>query len=223
MPSALQRLAGVLLLSVIVLPTLASGGCSRPDTPAPPPLPSPTKVDRDIVQLAFEQCFSGDCERAHAHLAEVAAGSPVRREAEYRAIQYRFDADRLLRADVEEDLAQRRAVYQAITDSPLTEPALRLGAAERIARLGATSLSHGQEVALNAHGDAGNPAMAEAAELLKQSRSKDLSDQTHVRAVLEPRMFSGKASAEDIAMLRTVCKAQADAACLRQLDRLILH
>jgi len=213
---ARSRVASVLL-------ALAASACSRPDLPPPPPVPPPAKVDSDIAQLAFEQCFSGDCERAHAHLAEIAAGSPVRFQPQFRAVQYRFDADRMLRAEVEPDLAQRRIVYQAVAESLATEPSLRLAATERMARLGAKMFSHAQEVSLNAREDAVNPALTEAAELLKQSRSKDPSDQTHVRAVLEPKIFAGKASPEDVAMVRTVCKAQADAACLKQLDRLILH
>ena len=207
----------------LLLVALAAGGCSRPDTPPPPPPAAPAKVDQDIVDLAFHDCFTADCDRAHAHLSQVAADSPLRRSDTFRAVQYRFDADRMLRAEVEPDLAQRRAAYQAIADSPATEAVLRLAAAERMSRLGAAPSGHAQEIALNAKADAGNVAADEAAELLRQSRSKDASDQSHVRSVIEPRIFAGKGSPTDVAMLRSVCKSQSDAACLRRLDHLMLR
>jgi hypothetical protein len=180
-------------------------------------------LDQDVVDLAFHECFSGDCERAHAHLSEIAAAAPIRRTDAFRAIQYRFAADRMLHADADPDLVARRAAYQTIADSPDTDTLMRLAANERISRLGAKVLSHASEVTINARADAGDPVALQVAELLRQSKSKDPGDQSHVRAVLEPKMFSGKASAEDVLMLRRVCKAQADTGCLRQLDRLIVH
>jgi hypothetical protein len=207
----------------LIVVALAAGSCSRPDTPPPPPPAAPAQVDQGIVDLAFHDCFTGDCDRAHAHLSQVAPDSPLRRSDAFRAVQYRFDADRMLRADVEPDLAQRRAAYQAIADSQGTEPVLRLSAAERVSRLGAGLTGRSREVALNAKADAGEAAPDEAAELLRQSRSKDASDQSHVRAVIEPRIFAGKGSPSDVAMLRTVCKAQGDDKCLGRLAHLMLR
>jgi hypothetical protein len=201
---------------------LAAGACSTPPDPAPAPS-APPKLDQEVVDLAFHECFSGDCERAHAHLSDIPAAAPIRRSDAFRAIQYRFAADRMLHADADPDPAGRRAAYQAIADSADTDTLMRLAANERISRLGVTALSHASEVTLNARTDAGDPAALQVTELLRLSKSKDASDQNHVRAVLEPKMFSGKASLEDVMMLRRVCRAQADAACLRQLDRLIVH
>ena len=220
------RAADALLAACFVIGGAgAVGGCSRPEAPPPPP-PTPEKIDQDLLDRAFHDCFAADCERAHAHLSELSPASVLHRSDAFRAVQYRYDADRMLRADVEGDMAKRRAAYQAIADSEGTEGTLRLAAAERIARLGARTLEAAQEVALNARTDAGSPAAiaaAAAAELLRQSRSADPVEQNKVRAELEPKVYAGKASYEDVGMLRRVCKAQHDAVCLRQLDRLILH
>jgi hypothetical protein len=225
MPSVLPRLADALRwIAPFLAIGVAADGCSRPDTPPPPPPPSAAKVDQDLVDLAFHACFAGDCERAYAHLAEVATGSPARRTDEYIAIRYRFDADRLLQADAEPDLAKRRAVYLAVADSDLSDSGLRAAAIERIARLGSPGAA--REVVVNARADAPSPsavAAKEAAELRREAESKDPAEQAELRAKLEPRIYAGKASPEDVAMLRTVCKAQKDAACLQKLDRLIVR
>ena len=208
--------------------TLAvASGCSRPDTPPPPPPPPPAKVDQDLVDLALHDCFFGNCETAHSHLSQVTVGSPARQSVAYRAVQYRYDADRMLRADVEPDLQKRRALYSTLAASLETDGGLRLAASERIARLGIMTPGGGgaSEIALNARTDAPSPSVVaaqEVAALLVLSRSKDPADLTQVREKLEPKIYSGKATRDDLAMLRTVCKTQRDTTCLRQLDKLIL-
>jgi hypothetical protein len=180
-------------------------------------------VDQDLLDRAFHDCFIGNCERAYAHLSELSPTSSLRRGELFHAILYRYDADRLLRADVEPDLSKRRIVYDAVASSPLSDAALRLTAAEHLARLGAENLGTAAEVALNAVPDAEAARAREAADLAARARSKDPAVLAEVRAKIEPRIFSGKATAADVALLRGVCQAQKDAACQRQLDRLMVH
>ncbi len=224
------RLASILALTPLAVCVggilAASSACSRPDAPPAPPPPTAAKLEQDLVDLALHDCFAADCERAYAHLAELPSGSPLRQSDAFRAVQYRYDADRLLRADVEQDLEKRRAALEAIASSRTAEASLRLGAAERISRLGVAPLRAGQELAVNALPGAATPAAIaaqEAAELLTKSRSQDPADQREVRARLEPRIYSGKGTPDDVAMLRVVCKAQHDDTCLHQLAHLILH
>ena len=228
MPLAMRRFFGAPLVALSPFAFALAfqvSGCTRPEPPPPPPPPPPAKVDEDILARAFYECFTGDCERAYAHLSEVAADSPVRKSDRYRAVLYRHDADRILRADDERDEAKRRAIFESISNSYASELSLRLMATERLARLGSATLAGASEVVLNALPDAASPASLAAqdsAELLRMSQSKDPAELKQVRAKLEPKIFAGKAKAEDVAMLRTVCKAQKDATCVKQLERLIL-
>jgi hypothetical protein len=225
MRSVMFRFADAVVVALVLAAGDIACGCSRPDAPAPPPSPSPAKIDQDIVDGAFHDCFLGNCERAYAHLSEVSPTSPLRSSDVFRAIQYRYDADRILRADIEPDPAKRRATYEAIANSPTTDGLLRITAAEHLAHLSLQSPGSGQELAINAGPDAGSAEAAtrEAADLLAKSRSKDPSAQSEARAKLEPKIYSGKASASDVAMLRNICRAQRDTTCLHQLERLILR
>jgi hypothetical protein len=208
--------------AAVVAAGLAIGeGCSRPDPPPPPPPPSADKVEQDLVEMSLHECLTLDCERAFAHVSTLPAKSPLRMSDAFHAIEYHYDADRLLRADIEPDLTKRRAMYKAVAESPTTDSRLVLAAAERVARLGVATAG-ASEVALNATASAAVEAAAASADLLAKSRSKIASDQNEVRAKLEPKVFAGKATRDDVAMLRTVCKAQKDTACLGQLDRLIV-
>jgi hypothetical protein len=211
-----RRLALLGVMLVVV------GGCTRPDTPPPPPPPPPDKVELDLVNDALHECMTLDCERAHAHLTTLPAQSPLRASDSFHAVEYRYDAERLLRADIEPDLTKRMAEYKAVFETPGVDTQLKLAASERIARLGTTT-NAATELSVNASVNAVAAAAAEAADLLAKSRSKNPADQAAVRAKLEPRIFTGKATADDVGMLRTVCKAQHDTACITRLDRLILH
>jgi hypothetical protein len=212
-----------IVLAALLVCACVVASCSRPDDPPPPPPPSADKVDQDLMDRAFHDCFVGDCDRAYAHMSELSPKSPLRHGDAFRAVQYRYDADRLLHADVEPDPTKRHALYQEISDSKVTDSILRLAASERMARLGATGVGAGRETALNALADAGPPGAAAATQLLEKSKSKNPTDWSQVRAAIEPKIFSGKASRDDVAMLRTVCKAEKDTTCLQQLDHLILR
>ena len=210
-----------LVAAIFVVASGLVGACTRPDPPPPPPPPPPDKVEQDIVATSMHECFTLDCERAFAHVSALPSASPLRQTDVFQAIQYRHDAERLLAADVELDLTKRRSLFKAVADTPGIDTALRLVALQRIARLGSTATA--SEVPLNAPVTAAAEAAKARADLLAKSRSKEPEDQNAVRAKLEPKIFSGQATADDVSMLRSVCKAQHDAACLRQLDRLILR
>lgn len=223
MSTVLVRLVGTLAGAALSVGFVAlAAACTAPERPAPPPPPAPEKVDQELVDVALHDCFLGDCERAFAHLAQVSPTSPLRRSDAFRAVAYRYDADRLLGADIEPDPAKRRVTYQAVASSATTDPGLRLAASERIARLGVESLAAAREISVNGGSDAGAAAQ-EAADLLARSRSTDPVTQGVVRSRVEAKIFAGRATPADVAILRTVCTAQHDDACLHRLDHLILR
>jgi hypothetical protein len=206
---------------IVVIGAHALAACSKPEPPPPPP-PTQEKVDQDLLDRAFHECFVAECDRAYPHVSELPPASPLRQTEAFRAIHYRYDADRLLHADTETDMGKRRELLESVANSLTSDPALRLNANQRLARLGVNAAA-AQEVALNAATNASVVAAKEKADLLKKSTSKVAADQNEVRAAIEPKIFSGKATPEDVAMLRTVCKAQKDTACLKRLSKLILH
>ena len=214
-------LTGFVAVASVAVTVYALAGCSRPEPPPPPP-PTQDKVDQDLLDHAFRECFIAECERAYAHVSELPAASPLRQTEAFRAIHYRYDADRILRADTETDLEKRREPLESVASSLTSDPSLRLNANLRLARMGVNAAA-AQEVAFNAASNANALAAKEKADLLKKSTSKVAADQNEVRAAIEPKIFSGKATPEDVAMLRAVCKTQKDAACLKRLSKLILH
>jgi len=201
-------------------------GCSRRDPPPPPPPPPPAQVDKDILDTAMHQCFTVDCDRAHERAAMIGADSPLRETDDFRAIEFRFEVSRLLRAEGEPDFAKKRAMLEHFRSDPTAEASLRSIATERLARLGGGPMF---EVSVNGGTDGGSDAAtdggraAEAAEIAKLMRSKKPADYQAARVLLEPKMYDGRATPDDVRALTTICKAQKDSTCLKALSTLKLH
>jgi len=201
-------------------------GCSRRESPpAPPPVP-PAQVDKDVLEAAMHQCFYVDCDRAHEQALSIAADSPLRASDDFRAIEYRFEVTRLLRAEGEPDVNKRRSLLQQFSNDAAVDSSLRSIATERVARLGGGPMF---EVKVNAGADAGADGggdggrASEAAQIAKLMRSKKPADYQAARALLEPKMYDGRATPDDLRALTTICKAQKDSTCLKAISTLKLH
>jgi hypothetical protein len=208
--------------------SLASWSCSRREPPPPPPGPAPLDVDRQLLEEAMRQCFTVDCDRAHEHAAQISADSALRQSDDFHAIEYHFEVNRLLRAQSEPDFEKQRSMLDLIRNSTDADPGIRTAAAEMLARLGG---GRRFELILAGHpdagldggdssADAGNGDTQRIAALMK---SKKAADYVAARALIEPRIFSGSASPDDVRSMTTICKAQKDATCLKMIKTLKLR
>jgi hypothetical protein len=206
---------------------LAAGAwaCSRREPPPPPPPPAPAQVDKEVLEDAMHLCFSVDCDRAHERAAMIAADSPLRQSDDFRAIEYRFQVGRLLRAEGELDFDKRRALLDAFRSDTAVDATLRSIAAERLARMGG---GRALEVLVNAGVDGGPDGATEAGPsdavvLARLMRSKKPADYQAARALIEPKMYDGRATPDELRALSTICKAQKDATCLKAISTLKLR
>jgi hypothetical protein len=205
---------------------VTAAACSRRDPPPPPPPPPPLEVDRDVLADAMRQCFTADCDRAHALVLQISADSPLRQSDEFRAIEYHYEVDQLLRAEGEPNIDDRRAKLDRFRNLAEADPALRTAAAAMLARLGGGARF---ELTLSGQGDAGAPDAdadadrAEKARIATLMRTKKPADYQTARSLIEPRIFSGKASPDDLRNMTIICKAQKDATCLKTVKTLQLR
>jgi hypothetical protein len=198
-------------------------GCSRREPPPPPPPPPPAQVDKDLLESAMHQCFTVDCESAHSRAGQISTDSPLRSTDDFRAIEFRYEVDQLLHAEAEPDVDKRRALLDQFRQNPNADADLRTAAAERLARLGS-----GQRFELRLVPDGGadggaDGGSSDAAEIAKLMRTKKPTDYQAARLLIEPRIYSGTASPDDIKAMTIICKAQKDNVCLKTLKTLKLH
>jgi hypothetical protein len=174
----------------------------------------------------MRQCFTVDCDLAHERASQISADSPLRQSDDFHAIEFRFEVNRLLRAEGEIDLDKKRAMLEQLRSSPDADLSLRATAGEMLARLGNGRSTF--ELTLTGSPDAGaeggaDLASGEATLLASLMRSKQPDDYQKVRDLLEPKMYSGRATADDVRMMTTLCKAQKDTVCLKMLKTLVLR
>jgi hypothetical protein len=209
--------------AVLAVATLAAA-CSRRAPPPPPPPPSPLEVDRHVLDDALHQCFTLDCDAAHQRVLQLSESSALRQSDEFRAIEFHYEVNELLRADREPDLDKQRSMLDTLRNTTSAAPELRTAAGQMLARLGG-----GQRFELALPGPDGGAASAagasseETAKIAALLKSKKPSDYALARALIEPRIYEGKATPDDVRAMMTICKAQKDTRCLKTIQTLKLH
>jgi hypothetical protein len=180
------------------------------------------QVDRQILDDAMRECFTVDCNRAHEHAALLSADSPLRQSDQFHAIEFHFQVNQLLLAEHEVDLDKQRSLLDLFRNSRDADPGLRTAAAERLARMGGGPRF---ELMLTGTPDGGGAPDAsedaggnDAALLAKLMRSQKPADYQAARSIIEPRLFAGSASPDDVRALAVICKAQKDTACLKNVQ-----
>lgn len=109
--------------------------------PAPSASASPAEPSSDqaLLDEAQRMCAAGDCLGAHDKLAGIPSGSAAERSDEFRGIEIRWADAMLKRADAEEDIARRRAMYQRVASTTTVDTTRRKAAADRIQQLDAVA------------------------------------------------------------------------------------
>jgi len=167
----------------------------------------------------MHQCFSVDCDAAHERAKMIAADSPLRGTDDFRAIEYRFAASQLLRAEGEDDLDKRRTLLDAIRSDPAVDVSLRSIASQRLARMGAASTF---ELILTPDaGAAPDAGPSDAARVAQLMRSKKPADYAAARAILEPKIYAGTITPDELKSLSVICKAQKDNACSKTIKTMV--
>jgi len=188
----------------------------------------------------MHQCFTVDCDKAHERALQISPDSPLRQTDDFHAIEYRYEVGQLLLAEHEPDMDKQRSLLDLLRNSRDADPGLRSAAGEMLARLGGgrrfelvlagsspgsgpglgPGSGSGADMPGDSTADAGSSDAALVASLMK---SKKPADYQVARSLIEPRVFSGKASVDDVRAMTTICKAQKDAACLKNLKTLKLR
>ena len=195
-------------------------------------------------------CDQGDCDTAHEKIVnEIPPGSPLRDSAEFKAIQVRWAEALLQRADAEPDVAKKRALLGEVAGDPTVDPARRKRAADKLQLLDSAAPTPSQLPSATKDGgperagrDAGSRRVAtvvdsntavsypspttpaprgtgtDVHQLLLQDTPSSIAA---ARAILEPKVFGNRATAEEIRMLKTICKSQRDEVCVEKCKSLL--
>jgi pSer/pThr/pTyr-binding forkhead associated (FHA) protein len=203
------------------------------------------------LEDAKRLCDTGDCDTAHEKIInEIPPGSPLRESTDFKAIQLRWAEALLLRADNEPDLTKKRALLGEVAGDPTVDAAHRKRAADKLQALDSAAPTPSQLPATKDAGvaerpvrDAGvrhivtpyepNNTAATSAPTATQGPRAGGTDVHQLllqdtpssiaaaRSILEPKVFGNRATAEEIRMLKTICKSQHDEICVEKCKSLL--
>ncbi len=179
-----------------------------------------------LVAAAKALAAKGDLDAAHAKLKALPEASGAASDAAVADLEGRW-ADMMLQKAVEStDPAERRRLLREVTTAPNVPKDRRTKAISLMdsapdptpaeASVGSSPRASGAPVALTAAGSTSPVAMpAKSAELATPpaAAAAPLNDTEAKKKRLEPRVWSGKASLEEIAMLKALCSQLGDRAC----------
>jgi pSer/pThr/pTyr-binding forkhead associated (FHA) protein len=191
------------------------------------------------LQAAKKMCDEGSCDVAHLTLvAKIAKTSPVRQSSDFQNIETRWADQVLSQADKESDPNRKRTLLHSITADdgvPLTRLNIanaklaELDAATHIVTTATTAPpppvpTHTAPVHTAVSTATAVPthtAHPHSSNVLQQASALSLAgDNAGARALLEPRVFRGHGSPDEVRMLKGVCKAQHDKECIAAIEKL---
>jgi pSer/pThr/pTyr-binding forkhead associated (FHA) protein len=194
------------------------------------------------LQAAKKDCDDGNCDLAHDRLAaKIDKKSALRQSSDYQNIETRWADGMLAQADKELDVNKKRRMLRDVQATDTVPQPRRNIAIAKLAELDAAtsattpiptttntmpSATHTQVVPTatttttttaptatatathTARPTGGGSVFSQASALVTSG------DNTGARALLEPRVFgAGHATADEVGLLRGICKAQHDKSC----------
>jgi ABC transport system ATP-binding/permease protein len=212
-------------------------------SPPPPAAVVAVDPAKTALDEARKLAGDGDLDLAHNRIISgIPSASPLREAPETREIEARWADALLAQAEQESDPATRKLLLNSVAQSTTVDAVRRRVAADRVREMDergtdVSELPHAAKPTTQpSEATAARPSRPSAAlapepytpppprpppspeppeaklapsELMLQGREGE----TKARALLEPKVFSGKASSEEIRMLRAICRHQGDRTC----------
>jgi hypothetical protein len=219
----------------------ASASSGAPDT---------TGIDAAMLAEARRMCDVGEVEAAHQKASQLVAESPLHTSDDFKYVEAKWSELALMQADSERDPATKYAIYQRLTSDPFLDPTVKKFALAHMNAIDTTPQRDASKTAVAAAPQAvrtAEPAVPTAApvrptpqaapeapaprpaprpapaslSLSDLATSSNPADWQKARDQLEPKVFGKRgATADDVRMLKAICKAQHDQTCLTELSHM---
>ncbi|WP_437275988.1 FHA domain-containing protein [Sorangium sp. So ce375] len=231
----LLAVALIVVIAVIAVTRARSHGSTSPEPDVQPAAPALAGDDAQILDAAEAQFRSGNVDAAHRKLQEIAETSPVRETPRFKEIEERWAEGMFQQVEQAGTKAEKLALLNEIAKTTGVPTALRARVAEMrrqvdpeappepepvpvpVPHLGAPPSWPAQPAPApvpSASASAATSAPAPSASgAAPTSSALDSSSYPAQRRALEPKVWSGKASASEIKLLRAICIHQGDAVC----------
>jgi ABC transport system ATP-binding/permease protein len=229
---------GVLVLGGIIL-------VMRKDTTAPTTTtqdPGMSALEAQVLKDANDLVEGKDFEGAHRKLQAISDSSPVREGQPFKDVEAKWADWMFSKAEHASDSAEKRRTLQQIASTPSVDADRRKHAADMLQSVagpeptpGVNAPQGGPYVAPNPGGGGTTTSAGGATPSGSASASKSADpatspsvppapgnlDEAAMRRGIEGKVWSGKASVEEIKLLIAICKHQRDQACREKANAML--
>ena len=196
------------------------------------------------LQAAKKECDEGNCDLAHDRLiAKIAKGSALRQSGDFQNIETRWADQVLAQADKELDATKKRSLLRNVQADDAVPQTRRNIANAKMAELDAATNVTPSGTVVAPHPSATQTATAPTntatatattatatathtaphppggSVFQSASNLATSGDNQGARALLEPRVFAGRGTPDEIRLLQGICKAQRDKLCLSTISK----
>jgi pSer/pThr/pTyr-binding forkhead associated (FHA) protein len=218
-------------------------------TPSPTAAISAESPEATLLTDAKKLCAAGNCDAAHDKLAKIPDGSPLRNDADFKGIEIKWAQSVLDRAQNEADVTRKRAMLQQVSNALTADPAQRKTAADLLQALADMPSSDPNQLPIATTRDAGTKydagalkydagarpvydagataATASTARPLPTSTDLEkegqlaLTQRDMAKKSLEGKVYSGRASTDEIRLLKSLCKEVGDRNCVEMCRKML--
>jgi pSer/pThr/pTyr-binding forkhead associated (FHA) protein len=222
--------AGVLVLVGLVVVSMSSDAKDASSKDAPVAVDDSAKATLEAAKKADSV---GDHDGAVAKLAEIPVNSPLRKAPEFATIHNHWAEVSIAKIAEMVDKSEKKDLLGKVAQNPNVNNELRNKAAYALQLLDAPETDLNQLPVATDKNEPKNPldkttakkpvekkdpsapptAATTATTATSPAAVPDLSDEMKQRRLLEAKMNAGKATKDDLRLLREICKHQGDAAC----------
>jgi serine/threonine protein kinase len=158
--------------------------------------------DERILKDAVELGVAKDFEGAHAKLQAIPENSPLREAQEFARLEALWADAMFSKADAATDIRDKRRALQQIASTPSVDAERRRRAADDLMAL---------------EGQAPDAATPQG----NSPPQPGTIDEAAIRKAIEGKVWSGKASVEEIRLLGAICRHQKDMACKERASEML--
>ena len=218
---AIVAVVAVLVVALVV--ALRPDSTKKPDGPAPVTEMNP--VDAQILKEAKELIDAKDFERAHTKLQAINDNSPVRESQEFKDIESKW-ADWMFSKAEQQDAAEKKRTLQTIASTPSVSADQRKKAVDMLTAMGVTEPTVpppptvGGGYVPSSSGGSGSSTTTTSKTSEPTATTAPTAppvpgqlDEDKLRKGIEGKVWSGRASEQEIKLLIAICKHQRDMAC----------
>lgn len=222
---------GVVVIAAVVMLTRPTGGVAPGGTGTKPDSAHVTGEGADLLKMALEKLAAKDIEGAHLKIQEIPESSTVRDDPAVKEVEGAWADQQFAKLEQAPDSAAKKAILRTVSATPTVDAERRKKAADMVREIEAKEPpppvpTYAGGDPLRAVGTTATPTPSAAPTVAPATGGGStiptgLAAEDAQRKALEPKVFGGRGTVDDIRMLKAICSHLGNRDCRDRASALL--